>query len=223
MSNILDAARDLQDSRPRTVTDALKLIAEAGYACCVAGGYVRDMAYGKQPKDIDIIVMDYEEQGVGAIMHLLMQFPAFADKTAEDVEYQQDAQSSRIHAVFSFFDEERGLPVDVILYNAETLADALSKFDFNINACWLYESYMSPGRLWHTPTLTGLVWLDRASGLNVPTKPDAVIKWRDDLCLVREERMLKKFKDFGYGVQQRLDDLSLIMGPNDPYDYPFPF
>lgn len=222
MSNILDAARDLQDSRPRTVTDALKLIAKAGYACCVAGGYVRDMAYGQQPKDIDIIVMDYEEQGVDSIMHLLMQFPAFADKTAEDVEYQQEAKSSRIHAVFSFFDEERGLPVDVILYNAETLADALSKFDFNINACWFSESYMSPSCLGHAPALTGLVWWDRAYGLNSPTKPGAVIKWRDDLCLVREERMLKKFKSLGYEVQQRLDELDKLTNVFGN-DAPFPF
>lgn len=193
MSNILDAARDLQDKKPRTTEAALKALAEAGYACCVAGGYVRDMAFNQQPKDIDIIVMDFEGHGTEAIRFVMMGFFGFKDKTCTNEHYAAEGEHGRINAVYSFYDELRDMQVEVILYNSETLAGALSDFDFNINACWFTDSYMSPSCVEHPPTLTGLVWFDRARGHNDANKPTVVIKWREDLLPARERKMIKKF------------------------------
>ena len=197
MSNILDAARDLQDSKPRTTEAALKAIAEAGYACCVAGGYVRDMAFDQQPKDIDIIVMDFEGSGVVAIHNLLSDFFGFTDKTCTDEHYAAEGEQGRINAVYSFCDEPRDMQVDVILYNAETIEDALSLFDFNINACWFEGSYMSPSCVEQQPTLTSPVWFTPHICKSTNHRPHTVIKMRKDLCQSREAKMLKKFLAIG--------------------------
>lgn len=222
MSNILDAARDLQDSKPRTTEAALKAIAEAGYACCVAGGYVRDIAFNQQPKDIDIIVMDFGGYGTEAIRSIMMGFFGFQDKTCTDEHYAAEGEKGRINAVYSFCDDPRDMQVDVILYNAENLDEALSLFDFNINACWFSDSYMSPSCVEHQPTLTSTVWFDHLTRKSLPCRPSTVVKLRKDLCPLREVKMLKKFLAVGCFLNhdyltKRLAELE----SEDSFDFPF--
>jgi hypothetical protein len=110
-------------SKAHTIVAALAVV---GIQAVIAGGYARDIALKRTPRDIDIIVPRADELAV---------FMALLDIHLDWVHYAEGASctqpevSDRLKAVFSC----KELGIDVIMYRASTVMDCLDEFDFNIN------------------------------------------------------------------------------------------
>lgn len=118
---------------------------QTGETLMICGGFARDMYYGLEPKDIDLIVLDNHhvdnvckfERDLFKAARMLDSKSTVVDITADDVECDDSYADSieRITSVWSV--EIKGVKIDIIL-NSPNLEikcqeDAVSHFDANIN------------------------------------------------------------------------------------------
>lgn len=225
MSNILSQYNEYEQAKREasTAEQALRLIHKYGFTPCVAGGYVRDTYYGVKPRDMDIIIVGHIEgvtdEAFDSLYRALSNLTSFHDKTAEEVEYNDDVEVGRLSRVLCFYDSIRDMSVDLIFYNAKYIYDCLGQFDYNINTAH-YPSTMPFPSPYHDarpyePVIGGTVhWMFGAR-----LSPDAVVQMKDDLPDTRKLHILTKAKGFGFDVDEQLDALKRATDELDSFDF----
>lgn len=97
--------------------------------CEIAGGFVRDVIFGIEPKDIDIVVpSDPCGKSFVEIRDILTDYLPKGEWQMFPF-YDRDIDEDRVHSVF----KSTVYNVDVILYHAETCTLAIQWFDDAIN------------------------------------------------------------------------------------------
>lgn len=224
MSNIFSQYDEYEQAKraASTAEHALRLIYEAGFTPCVAGGYVRDTYYGVKPKDMDIIIVGHTEgvtdEAFDSLYRALSDLTGFHDKTVEEVEYNDDVEGGRLSRVLCFYDSRREMNVDLLFYNAISILGCLDQFDYNINTAH-YRSTM-PFPPYHDarpyePVIGGAVhWMFGAH-----LSPAVVVQMKDDLSATRKLHILTKAKGFGFDVDEQLEALKPDTEQSDPFDF----
>ena len=87
----------------------------------IAGGFARDINHGKQPRDLDIIAVGATVEELDKILDPYLDL----NKVAPDLNYETCGRIIEVWAL-------KG-NIDVILYDASTLREAIAMFDYNIN------------------------------------------------------------------------------------------
>lgn len=101
--------------------DLVEHLQSKGFQCTIGGGFARDTFFGVAPKDIDVVVAaaDY--------LHL--------ENTLSQAGYSfvkfrmYNGPSDRLIGGFKLV----GNDIDVVLYDAPSVDDAVKAFDFNLN------------------------------------------------------------------------------------------
>lgn len=102
--------------------DLVEHLQGQGHRCVIAGGCPRDIFFGVRPKDIDIIVVDTS-------MAELRETLEKANLSFREFNLYNDGPSDRIIGGFKLSQVE----IDVILYRATCVTEAIDAFDFNLN------------------------------------------------------------------------------------------
>lgn len=117
----------------------------------VCGGYARDLFYGWEPKDIDIFVHLGERQEESAAFQLAEELCLWARNLGFRVGVSQaygqtGAKDNRGEAVtfddrhYAIAQMDLGeLSIDVLFTRAPDVVATVSRFDANINQCWIDE------------------------------------------------------------------------------------
>jgi hypothetical protein len=94
-----------------------------GIGAIIAGGCARDLFFGVEPKDIDIICAGTDPETVSRALdeggYSYKKFP----------KYHTGSDSDRLQGVWKV----EGCEIDVILYEVECVTEAIQKFDYNLN------------------------------------------------------------------------------------------
>ena len=94
-----------------------------GIGAIIAGGCARDLFFGVEPKDIDIICAGSDPETVSRALdeggYSYEKFP----------KYHTGSDSDRLQGVWKI----EGSNIDVILYETECVYEAIGKFDYNLN------------------------------------------------------------------------------------------
>lgn len=110
---------------------------EIGIQTVLAGGAVRDIIHGNQPKDYDLVCLGYEDD-VMDVINLLVDKP-FVDvlKVYGDGEYVADNDDENLAWVLKL--NVLGTSIDIIQYadRLETPKEVVESFDCTLNMCWL--------------------------------------------------------------------------------------
>lgn len=109
--------------------DILDALQAQGIRCVIAGGCCRDLFFGVEPKDIDIVV-------VGASMIEIREFLAEANLPAEAFHMYNNAASDRIIGGFKLY----GANIDIVVYDCLCPSEAIAAFDFNLNQFCLMDT-----------------------------------------------------------------------------------
>lgn len=114
------------------VQDVLKKLQNLLFDFVIAGGYPRDLALGRQPKDVDICIYNYHPEDAAEMKFTEMLYSWLKEKglikTVHDEDEQLSYDDARIHRVWSL-----NCDVDIIFWNAANEWEVLRNFDFNIN------------------------------------------------------------------------------------------
>lgn len=103
--------------------DLIEGLMDAGIGAIIAGGCARDLFFGETPKDIDIICAGAQPEDISRTLESLgLGFVAFP-------KYHTGSDSDRLQGVWKI----AGSTIDVILYDCETVYEAIGKFDYNLN------------------------------------------------------------------------------------------
>jgi hypothetical protein len=102
--------------------DILEYLQGRGIQAIIAGGCARDIFFGVKPKDIDIIVVDCSVNELNGLL-------AEANVASRLYHFYGDSQSDRIVACWKF----QSVDIDVVLYDCETVTEAIDALDFNLN------------------------------------------------------------------------------------------
>lgn len=118
--------------------DLSEALAEIGMVNIIGGGCARDIFFGLEPKDVDIVIPAGRFK-VEHVSDIPMQVPEFSMDDVADflrdrgVDFQKfyiyNGVEDRIIGVFKL----TGSDIDVILYDVATVEEAYQAFDFNIN------------------------------------------------------------------------------------------
>ena len=94
-----------------------------GIGAIIAGGCARDLFFGVEPKDIDIICAGTDPETVSKALDeggfSYEKFP----------KYHTGSDSDRLQGVWKI----EGCEIDVILYETDCVSEAIQKFDYNLN------------------------------------------------------------------------------------------
>lgn len=103
--------------------DLVEHLIDHGIGAIIAGGCARDLFFGVAPKDIDIICAgctpDDIDRALAATPYTVEKFP----------KYHTGSDSDRLQGVWKL----EGVNIDVILYETDTVSEAIDKFDYNLN------------------------------------------------------------------------------------------
>lgn len=103
--------------------DLVEHLIDQGVGAIIAGGCARDLFFGVEPKDIDIICAGVDPETVSKALDAggfnYLQFP----------KYHTGSDSDRLQGVWKL----EGSNIDVILYETESVSEAIEKFDYNLN------------------------------------------------------------------------------------------
>jgi hypothetical protein len=115
------------------IENTLKIIKGTGVHAIVAGGYARDLHFGREPKDVDIVVSRHEMGDEEA--HNLVEAACRAIDPNMVSHYQShpDYPCDRIDYVFTLTNMK--LPIDIIVYSGdyEDVGEIIDDFDCNLN------------------------------------------------------------------------------------------
>lgn len=169
---------------------------------CIAGGYARDLYYGVNPKDIDIVVCNFHpnESNESLLLSLCLEevgrkykFSSLLGDSAQDEDSSFNDSNVRVRQVYEVYHFDCG--VEVILYEdlhptsdssyyrgmgarMNNIHAVISEFDYNINQFILDDEY--------NPKFIGRKHPDKYG----------LVKLRDDLTDERESRMELKWLAF---------------------------
>lgn len=138
MGNILDGARELLEAKHyRKGDDILKVMDILSTYCfdfVIAGGYARDLYYGKDPKDCDICVYNFNEKDFAERALFKEMVRKLQSRYATHLMPEYEKGDSRLGMVIKL--DEIG--VDIIFYKgATTFIDVLKQFDCNMNQFYI--------------------------------------------------------------------------------------
>ncbi|QXV72568.1 nucleotidyltransferase [Pseudomonas phage QAC] len=103
--------------------DLVEHLMEHGIGAIIAGGCARDLFFGVEPKDIDIICAGSDPETVSrALDEGGLQYHKFP-------KYHTGSDSDRLQGVWKI----EGSNIDVILYETDDVHEAIGKFDYNLN------------------------------------------------------------------------------------------
>ena len=107
----------------------LALAAEYNITLVVAGGYPRDLAFGREPKDLDICVYNTTEKAWYEFLDQLCKYDLVLEEYSE-----ADSVSSTGDDRVSYVIKVKG-NIDIILWNDsfESMESVINNFDFNVN------------------------------------------------------------------------------------------
>jgi hypothetical protein len=103
--------------------DLTEHLIESGIGAIIAGGCARDLFFGVDPKDIDIICAGSTPEAVS----MALDAGGYSYKTFP--KYHTGSDSDRLQGVWKI----EGSEIDVILYEVECVSEAIAKFDYNLN------------------------------------------------------------------------------------------
>ena len=101
--------------------DLVMTLRASGIQAGIAGGFARDIYFGKAPKDIDIVVTDCSWER-------LQEFIEETKMVAVPFRIYNEATGDRLIGGFKCLNE-----IDIVLYDCRNLGDAIDNFDFNLN------------------------------------------------------------------------------------------
>lgn len=103
--------------------DIVELLHKNGISAIIAGGAARDIFFGVAPKDVDVICAGADHEKVTAVLEgARLNFKKFP-------KYHTGSDSDRLAGVWKI----DGCDIDVILYDTHCVAEAIQKFDYNLN------------------------------------------------------------------------------------------
>lgn len=103
--------------------DIVELLQANGISAIIAGGAARDIFFGVAPKDVDVICAGVEHEKVSDVLTAAnVNFKKFP-------KYHTGSDSDRLAGVWKLVDCD----IDVILYDTESVSEAIDKFDYNLN------------------------------------------------------------------------------------------
>lgn len=108
------------------------LLKDSGVEYAILGGYPRDKAYGRLPKDVDFFVYNTEED---TSEQLIRRIQLMYTAATVELAYEGD-DANFVYAVVQI-----GKDCDIVIYKKEfeTAQDILDVFDFNINQWQLVD------------------------------------------------------------------------------------
>ncbi|AWH14609.1 hypothetical protein [Pseudomonas phage 71PfluR64PP] len=125
-----------------TALNIAELLRQDGFSVVIAGGFARDVYFGVEPKDIDIVVA--KGYGDAALVHaeLSKHLESYGVQHLGFRMYSESA-SDRLVGGFKCTGN-----VDVVLYDTELALEAVDAFDFNLN------QFILTGRTFDTAYVT---------------------------------------------------------------------
>lgn len=138
----------------RNIETVMKLLKQNCFDFVVAGGYARDVHYGKNVKDCDICIFNFHEDDEAEKFLLTCLLSALEGYTPVRLCEAYDDDDSRLGNVIKLDDWK----IDIIFYaNAATARDVVSQFDCNMNQFYFANSIPDFGNpILPEPSLTGL-------------------------------------------------------------------
>lgn len=131
------------------VKELMQKMRELLFDFAILGGYPRDIANNRTPKDMDICVYNYHPTDRAEIMFASMLRKWLEEKDmireAYDEHHPSATGDNRVYHVVSLH-----CGVDIIFWNAQTKWEVINNFDFNINQ---YELAVSDDN--YTPVYHG--------------------------------------------------------------------
>lgn len=114
----------------KTACVVMEIIRKLGIDCAIAGGAVRDSYFGKEPKDIDIVVWNCTTQAQALALQNELTALGFVYNNVKAESLDPEYKDCRCAGVWEF-----GTSFDVILYGSSytTEEQVMEAFDFNIN------------------------------------------------------------------------------------------
>lgn len=151
--------------------DLMDFLIGHGIGSIIAGGCARDLFFGVEPKDIDIICAGTDPETVSRALdeggYSYEKFP----------KYHTGSDSDRLQGVWKI----AGSEIDVILYETDCVSEAIQKFDYNLNQFCIVGAQRG---------------IDGASIRYVGVKPWVdLVRLREDARGSRQEKMEKKWCD----------------------------
>lgn len=153
----------------------------------ILGGYPRDIALGREPKDMDICVYNYHptDQAEITFSNVLKAWLEERNMIAEahDKMHPSNPDKSRIYHVVTL-----KCGVDIIFWNAKTKWEVIHRFDFNINQYELAVQDDSWTPIFHGNN-HGVLQHVRAANEILPERLDHIIdiadsfEWDTTQCL----------------------------------------
>ncbi|AFO12310.1 hypothetical protein PhiS1_21 [Pseudomonas phage Phi-S1] len=110
--------------------DLVMTLRASGIQAGIAGGFARDIYFGKAPKDIDVVVTDCSWER-------LQEFIEETKMVAVPFRIYNEAKGDRLIGGFKCLNE-----IDIVLYDCRTLGDAIDNFDFNLNQFMVRELHL---------------------------------------------------------------------------------
>lgn len=104
---------------------------------CIAGGYARDMHFGREPKDMDIGVFNLDVTDIVNIVSLLEAYDLIVESYIDEDELMQaHYEGNHIAGIVTCVGD-----IDLIFCNKEvtTAGEWINTFDYNINQFLLVE------------------------------------------------------------------------------------
>lgn len=107
----------------------MALASEFGLTAVIAGGYPRDLAFNRQPKDLDICVYNTTKKAWDEFVRQMYVYD-LVQELYEHISAPSRTEDDRVYEVI----QAKG-NIDIILWEDrfESMEDVLNNFDFNIN------------------------------------------------------------------------------------------
>lgn len=148
---------------------------DEGFSVIIAGGFARDIYFGVEPKDIDIVVAAGSiHDDVGEAHRIVGEFLEYANVQHLGFRKYAENASDRLVGGFKCVGN-----VDVVLYNTKVAFEAVDAFDFNLN------QFIITGRTFETAYAT----FEGTDGYH------DLVPVRDDYSPARFAKMREKFVD----------------------------
>lgn len=117
---------------------------DQGFSVIIAGGFARDVYFGVEPKDIDIVVAAGSIHNDTAEAHAILG-EILKDLNVQHLGFRMYSESASDRLVGGFKCTGN---VDVVLYDTELALEAVDAFDFNLN------QFILTGRTFDTAYVT---------------------------------------------------------------------
>lgn len=163
-----------------TVVLVLRKLQQIGLQYSILGGYPRDLAAGRKPKDMDICVYG---QAAQEVVHELRNWLDYAE-ILQDAYEESTASASGDKNVQDVYTLKCN--VDIIFWKCQTEREVLDGFDFNINQYKLVDLHGE----------TGIEFLGDSMGELVP------IRELSELSSARVDHMIGIAKQIGWQTCQ---------------------